>query len=70
MKKKVLRTNQGEFMTKELNKATMTRSRLGNKYLKDKSAYSKIAYDKQRNHCVNLLSKTKRIILLTSASVL
>ena len=49
MKKKYLRTNQGEFMTKELNKAIMTRSRLCNKYLKEKSADSKIAYDKQRS---------------------
>ena len=60
MKKKYLRTNQGEFMTKELNKAIMTRSRLCNKYLKEKSADSKIAYDKQRNYCVNLLRRTKK----------
>ena len=31
MKKTFLRANQGEFMTKELNKAIMTRSRLRNK---------------------------------------
>ena len=59
MKKKYLRANQGEFMTKELNKAFMTRSRLRNNYLKEKSADTKIAYDKQRNYCVNLLSRTK-----------
>ena len=48
-------------MTKELNKAFMTRSRLRNKYLKsEKSADSKIAYDKQRNYCVNLLRRTKK----------
>ena len=37
----------------------MTRSRLRNKYLKEKSADSKIVYDKQRNYCVNLLRRTK-----------
>ena len=60
MKKKYLRANQGEFMTNKLNKAIMTRSRLRNKYLKVKSAEWKIAYDKQRNYCVNLFRRTKK----------
>ena len=60
MKKEHLRANQGEFMTKELNKSIMTRSRFRNKYLKEKSADSKNAYEKQRNYCVNLLRRTKR----------
>ena len=60
VKKKYLRANQGEFMSKELNKAIMTRSRLRNKYLKEKSADSKIAYDKQRNYYVNLLCRTNK----------
>ena len=60
IKKKYLRANQGEFMSKEHNKAIMTRSRLRNKYVKEKSADSKIAYDKQRNYCVNLLRRTKK----------
>ena len=60
IKRKYLRANQGEFMSKELNKAIMTRSRLRNKYLKEESADSKIAYDKQRNYCVNLLRRTKK----------
>ena len=47
-------------MSKELNKTVMTRSRLRNKYLKEKSADSKFAYDKQRNYCVNLLRRTKK----------
>ena len=55
-------------MTKELNKAIMTRFRLPNKHLKEKSAHSKIAYDKQRNYCVSLLRRTKKIVLLTSTS--
>ena len=60
IKKKYLRANQREFMSKELNKAIMTRSRLRNKYLKEKSADSKIAYAKQRNYCLNLLRKIKK----------
>ena len=35
---------QGELMSKELNKAIMSRSRLRNKFLKEKNADSKIAY--------------------------
>ena len=53
MKKRFLRSNQGEFLTKEINKAIMTRSRLRNKYLKEKSADSKIAYEKKRNYGAN-----------------
>ena len=48
MEKKYLRANQGEFMPKELNKVIMTRSRLPNKYLKERDADSKIAYDKNK----------------------
>ena len=48
-------------MTKELNKAIMTRlDYVTNKYLKEKIADSKIAYDKQRNYCVNVLHMTKK----------
>ena len=59
-KKKRLRANQGEFMTKELNKAIMTQSRLPNKYLKEQSADSNMDHDKQRNYCVNLLRRNKK----------
>ena len=44
LEKKYLTANQGEFITKELNKAIMTRSRLRNKYLKENCPDSKIAY--------------------------
>ena len=60
MKKKHLRANQGEFATKELDKAIMTRSRLRNKYLTEKSADSKFVYDKQRNYYVTLQHRTKK----------
>ena len=61
MKNKYLRAHQGELMNKKLNKAIITPSRLRDKYLKEKSADSKIAYDKQRNYCVNLLRRPKSI---------
>ena len=60
IKNKYLRANQGEFMCKELNKAIMIRSRLRNKYLKEKSADSKATYDNQRNYSENPLRKTKK----------
>ena len=37
----------------------MTRSRLHNKYLKEETPDSKIAYDKQKNYCDNLLRSTR-----------
>ena len=51
--------NQGGFMTKELNKAIMKRSKLWNKCLKEKFLDASIAYNKQRNSCENLLRRTK-----------
>ena len=50
MKKKFLRAKKGEFMTEELSKSIMTRSRLRYKNLKEKSADLKIEFDKQRNY--------------------
>ena len=60
MKKEFFRANKGELMTKKRNKAIMTRSRLPNKYLKEKSADLKTEYDKQNNYCVNILRSTKK----------
>ena len=51
------------FMNKSLKKAHMKRSRLRNIYLKSKTDTSRIAYIKQRNYCVSLLRKTKKISL-------
>lgn len=47
-------------MNKELNKAIMTRSRLRNKYLKNKSDENETAFKKQRNKCVKLVQKVKK----------
>ena len=46
-------------MTKELKKAVMNRSRLGNKFLKTRNQESRRRFNRQRNFCV----KTKRRFL-------
>ena len=38
----------------------MARFTLHNKYLKQKSAYSKTAYDNQRKYCLNFPCKTRK----------
>ena len=60
MKQKYLRANQGRFMTKNLHKAIMKRSRLRNKFLSDRTEISRKEYKKQRNFCVNLLKRAKK----------
>ena len=60
LKTKYLRANEQPFMTKELRKAHMKRSRLRNKYRKNKSEANNEAYKKQRNFCVGLLKKVKK----------
>ena len=46
-------------MNKEIHKAIMVRSRLRNKFLKEKTAFSREAYNKQRNYCVKLIRESK-----------
>ena len=60
-KAKHARGNQMPFMTKDLSKNIMKRSR--NKYLKNNEENRKL-YTKQRNYCVSLLRKTKKSLLL------
>ena len=62
IKKKYARGNQIPFMTKDLSKEMMTRSRLRTKYLKDKTEENRLLYT-QRNKCVSLLRKTKIITM-------
>ena len=57
--KKYVRGNNKPFMTKELSKSIMERTRLRNKFLKNPTTENKLAYTKQRNFCVSLL-KVKR----------
>ena len=60
LKTKYLRANQQPFMNKELSKAHMKRSRLRNRYRKNKSEMNKRAYKKQRNYCVSIYKKVKK----------
>ena len=47
-------------MTKEVRKATMIRSKLSNKFLKDKNEQSRNDYRKQRNLCAALVRRAKQ----------
>ena len=59
IKRKYVRANDGPFMTKELLKAIMHRSKLKNTYNKNKSDEDHKAYKRQRNRCVKLLRNAK-----------
>ena len=60
MKRKYVRANEVPFMTKELHKAIMKRSRLRNKFLKNKNEINRNNYKVQRNYCKKLLKTTKK----------
>ena len=60
LKKKYIRANHSKFVTKELSKAIMLRSKLKNPFLKTKTQESKMKYNKQRNLCVSITGKAKR----------
>ena len=60
IKRKYIRANNSAFMTKELRAAIMQRSKLRQKFLKERTNDSKHLYNRQRNLCVSLLRKTKR----------
>ena len=58
-KKKIVRGNQMPFMTIDLSKKIMKRSRLRNRFLKNKSLENRVLYTQQRTYCVSVLRKTK-----------
>ena len=60
-KRKYSRGNHLPFMNKELSKVIMNRTRLRNKFLKNRTDENKRKYSKQWNYCVSLLRKTKRV---------
>ena len=60
VKKKYLRANHSKFVNKELSKAMMLRTKLRNKFLKQKTTETRSGYNKQRNVCVSILRKAKR----------
>ena len=57
--KKHAQSNQMPFFNKELLKAIMTKTKLWNIFLQNRSVEN-ICYTKQRNFCVSLLRKTKK----------
>ena len=48
------------FMTKQLSKEIMKRSRFRNNFLRKRIEENKILYNRQRNYCVSLLGESKR----------
>ena len=60
IKCKYLRANYPKFMTNELIKAIMLRTRFRHQFLKMKTSEAKAKYNKQRNICVSLTGKAKR----------
>ena len=48
----------------------MHRSRLSNKYFRERTNESKIAYNKRRNICVSILRKTKRDYFVTLDTII
>ena len=59
-KKKVLRHKNNAFMTKELRKEIMLRSKLKNKFNTERNHINWCNYKRQRNHCLSILRKTKK----------
>ena len=53
------RGTEATFMTKELNKAIMNRSKLKNRYINRPSCGNFLTFKKQRNICKNLYEKSK-----------
>ena len=60
LKRKHLRANNSPFMTKQLRKMIMNRSRYKNAYFKSKTTENWEKYRKLRNDCVSLTKKVKR----------
>ena len=59
-KKNYNRGNNVPFMNKPLARAHTKRSRLWNRFLKNRSEVNRIHYIRQRNCCVSVLRKTKK----------
>ena len=60
VKQKYIRANENPFVSKELRKEHMLRSKLRNKFYKEKNDFNFSAYKKQRNRCVSLLRNAKK----------
>ena len=60
LKVKISRQNNNSFMTKNLRKTIMHRSKFKNRFSKCRTHESWCNYKTQRNYCVSLLRKTKQ----------
>ena len=60
-RQKYVRANKAKFMNKTLRKVILTRTRLRNKFLEEKTEKPKNVYNKQRNFSVSLLHESKRV---------
>ena len=60
LKLKSVRGNHAPFMTRELSKAIMTKSKVKNSYVNWPSRENFIAYNKAKNKCNSLTTKAKR----------
>ena len=60
LKQKSVRGNHAPFMTRELSKAIMTKSKVKNSYVKWPSRENFVAYKKAKNKCNSLTRKPKR----------
>ena len=60
LKKKIVRANEVPYMTGALRKAIANRSRLENRYYRDRSNESLRAYKKQKNFCSRLYKKERK----------
>ena len=60
LKQKLIRNNNQPFMRKILRKAIMKRSKLRNKFNKERNIENWSGYKRQRNLCSNLLKESKK----------
>ena len=60
LKKKILRHNNNVFMTKELRKEIMLRSKLKNEFNKERNHINWCNFKRQRYCCLSILRKTKK----------
>ena len=64
IKQKHIKDNQSSVMNKDIQKATMTRTRLRNRFLKKPTPMNRLAYKNQMNYCVSLIRENRKTISL------
>ena len=60
LKRKTIRANEVPYMTKQLRKAFMTRSRLENKYYSNSTHENRLLYKKHKNFCNRLRYRERK----------